>query len=185
MCLWCGVQNFCCAWLLPQSYFRSFANYLYECRTSTHTMADALTEEQIAELKETFSLFDKDGDGTITTKELGIVIRSIGKNPTEAELQDAEGNRTIDFPEFLTLMARKMEEKAAEEVIVEAFKGICKGGNGFISTAELRRVMSNFGDEIGGMLADEEIDEIIREADVDADGQINYEEFVKKMMMPK
>lgn len=50
-------------------------------------MADQLTEEQIAEFKEAFSLFDKDGDGCITTKELGTVMRSLGQNPTEAELQ--------------------------------------------------------------------------------------------------
>ncbi len=42
----------------------------------------------VSEFKEAFSLFDKDGDGTITTKELGTVMRSLGQNPTEAELQD-------------------------------------------------------------------------------------------------
>jgi len=84
-------------------------------------MADQLTEEQIAEFKEAFSLFDKDGDGTITTKELGTVMRSLGQNPTEAELQDminevdADGNGTIDFPEFLSLMARKMKDTDTEE----------------------------------------------------------------------
>lgn len=61
----------------------SFAHYVLRS-----TMADQLTEEQIAEFKEAFSLFDKDGDGTITTKELGTVMRSLGQNPTEAELQD-------------------------------------------------------------------------------------------------
>uniref|UniRef100_A0A8C5SCE1 Calglandulin n=1 Tax=Laticauda laticaudata TaxID=8630 RepID=A0A8C5SCE1_LATLA len=61
-------------------------------------MADQLTEEQIAEFKEAFSLFDKDGDGTITTKELGTVMRSLGQNPTEAELQDMINEVDADGP---------------------------------------------------------------------------------------
>ena len=76
----------------------------HPARRQPNTMGDEqLTEEQIAEFKEAFSLFDKDGDGTITTKELGTVMRSLGQNPTEAELQDminevdADGNGTIDF----------------------------------------------------------------------------------------
>ncbi|KAH9675064.1 calmodulin-7 [Citrus sinensis] len=123
-------------------------------------MADQLTDDQISEFKEAFSLFDKDGDGCITTKELGTVMRSLGQNPTEAELQDminevdADGNGTIDFPEFLNLMARKMKDTDSEEELKEAFR----------------------------KLTDEEVDEMIREADVDGDGQINYEEFVKVMM---
>ncbi|GAC74838.1 calmodulin and related proteins [Moesziomyces antarcticus T-34] len=115
------------------------------CRPNA-IMADQLTEDQIAEFKEAFSLFDKDGDGTITTKELGTVMRSLGQNPTEAELQDmvnevdADGNGTIDFPEFLTMMARKMKDTDSEEEIKEAFKVFDKDGNGFISAAELRHV---------------------------------------------
>uniref|UniRef100_A0A0N5B0L4 Calmodulin n=1 Tax=Syphacia muris TaxID=451379 RepID=A0A0N5B0L4_9BILA len=130
-----------------------------------------------AEFKEAFSLFDKDGDGTITTKELGTVMRSLGQNPTEAELQDminevdADGNGTIDFPEFLTMMARKMKDTDSEEEIREAFRVFDKDGNGFISAAELRHVMTNLGEK----LTDEEVDEMIREADIDGDGQVNYE----------
>jgi Ca2+-binding EF-hand superfamily protein len=58
--------------------------------------------------------------GTITTKELGTVMRSLGQNPTEAELQDMinevdqDGNGTIDFQEFIGLMARKMKASAAQ-----------------------------------------------------------------------
>ena len=79
-------------------------------------MADQLTKEQIGEYKMVFSLFDKDGDGSITTNELGTVLRLLGQNPTEVELEDlinevdANGNGTIDFPEFLTMMARKMKD---------------------------------------------------------------------------
>jgi calmodulin len=114
-------------------------------------MATGLTDEQIAEFKEAFSLFDKDGDGTITTKELGVVMRSLGQNPTEAELVDminevdTDGNGNIDFPEFLTMMSKKMKDSDSEDEIREAFKVFDKDGNGFISAAELRHVMTNLG----------------------------------------
>ncbi|XP_038985403.1 calmodulin-like [Phoenix dactylifera] len=117
-------------------------------------MAEQLTEEQIPEFKEAFSLFDKDGDGCITTKELGTVMRSLGQNPTEAELQDminevdADQNGTIDFPEFLNLMARKMKDTDSEEELKEAFKVFDKDQNGFISAAELRHVMTNLGEKL-------------------------------------
>ncbi|KAJ7901578.1 calmodulin-like protein [Mycena leptocephala] len=157
-------------------------------RTNLRCVDDGIgTSEALTlstEFKEAFSLFDKDGDGTITTKELGTVMRSLGQNPTEAELQDminevdADGNGTIDFPEFLTMMARKMRDTDSEEEIKEAFKVFDKDGNGYISAAELRHVMTNLGEK----LSDNEVDEMIREADVDGDGQINYEEFVKMML---
>ena len=69
--------------------------------------ADQLTEEQIAEFKEAFSLFDKDGDGTITTKELGTVMRSLGQNPTEAELQDMINEVDADGELLIRILAIK------------------------------------------------------------------------------
>ena len=126
-------------------------------------MVDQLTEEQIAEFKEAFSLFDKDGDGTITTKELGTVMRSLGQNPTEAELQDminevdVDGNGTIDFPEFLSLMARKMKDTDTEEELIEAFKVFDRDGNGLISAAELRYrerfILNDFESQAQGLRA--------------------------------
>ena len=91
---------------------------------------------------------------------------------------DADGNGTIDFPEFLSLMARKMKDTDTEEELIEAFKVFDRDGNSFISAVELRHVMTNLGEK----LTDEEVDEMIREADVDGDGQTNYEEFVKMVM---
>ena len=58
----------------------------------------------------------------------------------------------------------------------EAFKVFDKDGNGFISAAELRHVMTNLGEK----LTEDEVDEMIKEADFDGDGQVNYDEFVKK-----
>eukprot|EP01083_Nonionella_stella_P059611 155962_1 len=143
-----------------------------------------LTEAQIQEFRAAFSLFDKDGDGTITVKELGTVMRSLGHNPTQAELQDlinevdVDGTGAIDFPEFLTLMARKFQNSDLEEELMEAYRVFDKDGNGFISAYELRHVLTNLGEK----LTDDEVYEMIREADFDGDGQINYEEFVRMMV---
>ncbi|CAB1331101.1 unnamed protein product [Coregonus sp. 'balchen'] len=124
----------------------------------------------VTEFKEAFSLFDKDGDGTITTKELGTFKKiKLLSSPLPPP---PPGNGTIDFPEFLTMMARKMKDTDSEEEIREAFRVFDKDGNGYISAAELRHVMTNLGEK----LTDEEVDEMIREADIDGDGQVNYEE---------
>ncbi|KAL1422440.1 hypothetical protein MTO96_022306 [Rhipicephalus appendiculatus] len=142
-----------------------------------------LSEDAVAELREAFALFDKDGDGAISTKELGTVMRSLGQSPTEAELKDiiaeldVDGNGTVDFPEFLALMSKKARTTNTEEEIREAFKVFDRDGKGFIPAAELRHVMTTLGEK----LTNEEVDAMIREADVDGDGQINYDEFVSLM----
>ncbi|CAF4628154.1 unnamed protein product, partial [Rotaria magnacalcarata] len=74
-------------------------------------------------------------------------------------------NGTIDFPEFLTLMARKMKDTDSEEEILEAFRVFDKDGNGYISADELRNVMTSLGEK----LTDEEVNQMIREADIDGD----------------
>jgi calmodulin len=69
--------------------------------SDTKTPAEQLTPEQVSELRDAFKLFDKDGDGTITSVELGVVIRALGQNPSEDELiamvekADADGNGKV------------------------------------------------------------------------------------------
>jgi calmodulin len=91
---------------------------------------------------------------------------------------DSDGNGTIDFKEFLDMMSRKMKDTDTEEEIREAFKVFDKDGNGYISAAELRHIMQTLGEK----LTDEEVDEMIREADINHDGMIDYNEFVHMMM---
>ncbi|XP_075237398.1 calmodulin-like isoform X5 [Lycorma delicatula] len=139
-----------------------------------------LTEDQVAEYKEAFMLFDKDEDGQITMAELGVVMRSLGQRPTETELRemvnevDQDGNGTIEFNEFLQMMSKKMKGADGEEELREAFKVFDSDNDGMISSTELRHVMTNLGEK----LSDEEVDDMIKEADLDGDGMVNYDEFV-------
>jgi len=137
-----------------------------------------LDEAQIDEVKEAFALYDKNGDGTITTKALISVMRSLGKNPTEDETEDLinevdlDGNGVIDFIEFLEMVAKMTQD--VDETIKEAFFIFDADGSGSISTDEFREVMTSQG----AKLSSSECNEIISEADADGDGEINLEEFV-------
>ncbi len=146
-------------------------------------MAERLIEEQIAEFKEAFTTFDKDGDGMITIKEMGELLHSLGQIPTETEKQELMSSvditlDKIDFGDFLYLMTLKMQHTDMEQELIHAFRVFDRDGNGNISAAELKYVMSNIGESI----TDEEIDAMIQEADTDNDGQINYHEFIRMML---
>jgi len=150
-------------------------------------MAEKLTDEQIAEFQEAFSHFDKDGDGAITVRELGNMMKSLGQNPTERDLHemirevDTNRNGKIDFSEFLSMMSKKMKNMDSDDTLKDAFRVFDKDGNGFITQSELRQVMLNLGEK----LTDEEINDMIREADSDGDGMINFEEFARMVRLPK
>lgn len=119
-----------------------------------------------------FGLFDKNGDGSISTAELGEVMRNLGHSPTEEALRvmvdevDADGNGNIDFAEFLTLMARRMKAKDSQAEILEAFKVFDKDNSGKISVKELREVMTSLGEK----LTEGEVEEMIKDADINGDG---------------
>lgn len=155
-------------------------NQQYDLVVTINLSEYGLTEEQVAEFKEAFMLFDKDEDGQITMAELGVVMRSLGQRPTETELRDMvnevdqDGNGTIEFNEFLQMMAKKMKGADGEEELREAFRVFDKNNDGLISSIELRHVMTNLGEK----LSDEEVDDMIKEADLDGDGMVNYNEFV-------
>ncbi|KAK6617931.1 hypothetical protein RUM43_014160 [Polyplax serrata] len=151
-------------------------NQQYDLVVTINLSEYGLTEEQVAEFKEAFMLFDKDEDGQITMAELGVVMRSLGQRPTETELRDMvnevdqDGNGTIEFNEFLQMMAKKMKGGDGEEELREAFRVFDKNNDGLISSIELRHVMTNLGEK----LSDEEVDDMIKEADLDGDGMVNY-----------
>lgn len=154
--------------------------------TRVSSMEEQLSPEQVAEFKEAFSKFDKDGNGSINTQELGAVMQALGKDLSEAELKefiskvDTDADGVISFPEFLEEMVRGMKTWGKKQDLQEAFRVFDVDGNGYISVDELKQVMAKLGEE----LSQEVLEAMIHEADVDQDGQVNYEEFVR-ILSPK
>lgn len=83
---------------------------------------------------------------------------------------DQDGNGSIEFDEFLLMMARKLKAADGEEEMHHAFKVFDKNGDGFITFDELKRVMCSIGER----LTDEEIEDMIKEADQNGDKKIDY-----------
>ena len=179
--------------------------------------ADDLTEEQKAEFLQLFARFvsaEKLEPGqsytedqleqikkkVISERDLERICKSHGyghnaSNPINAqeikemmrEVDDG-GEGTIDFNEFLNLMAKHLNENELVEDVVKAFKVLNfkidiqddqKSNEKFISAAELKFYMTNFGEK----LTDEEVEELFNEADINFDKEIDIEDFVRTTIL--
>jgi len=140
-----------------------------------------LTSAQIRTYKAAFHRFEK--EGVICGKQLGKVLRHIGQNPSEAEVQemmgqaDKDGTNSLDIIEFLQLMREKHRELVKEDEIADAFSVFDVDGNGYIDRRELALMMRFIGEPV----TQEEIDDILDEADTDKNGLIDYAEFANMM----
>ncbi|XP_056121166.1 centrin-1 [Rhinichthys klamathensis goyatoka] len=142
-----------------------------------------LTEEQRQEVREAFELFDTDGSGYIEVKELKVAMRALGFEPKKEEIKkmiaevDKEATGKISFSDFMAVMNQKMAEKDSKEEILKAFRLFDDDETGKISFRNLKRVAK----ELGENLTDEELQEMIDEADRDGDGEVNQQEFLRIM----
>ena len=144
-------------------------------------MTSGLTQAQIDEFKEAFQLFDKNGDGTIQANELIEVMKSINITATTEEILDmikdvdTDGDGNISFDEFVVMMQKGGDEDLE---LREAFNVFDKDKNGEIDREELKDVLKTL---TGVSHSEAEIDLMIKEADTNNDGKVNFQEF-KKMM---
>jgi len=142
-----------------------------------------LTDEQKQEIKEAFDLFDTDGLGKIDAKELKVAMRALGFESSKEEIRkiildmDREGNGTIEYQDFLDLMTIKMQERDPIEEMRKAFRLFIDDDSNKISLRHLRRVAKDLGEN----MTDEELQEMIDEADRDGDGEISEEDFIRIM----
>ena len=149
-----------------------------------HTMTyyPQLTDEQISIFQDVFSLYDKEEDGTIPAMDLGKVMQCLGCNFTEEESKtlteevDPIGFGVINFQQFLVMMSRNLRNRpTTEERRRQVFMYFDVDEKGFITASDLRQAMINLGEN----LTEDDIRQMIKEASVQEDGQVTYDEFVK------
>merc|ERR1711918_307833 len=127
----------------------------------------ALTEDQLDEIREAFGLFDNDASGAIDVRELKAAMRALGFEIKNEELKkmvtdvDNDGNGTIEFSEFLSMMTAKMGEKDTREDIEKVFKLFDNDSTNKITFRNLARV----AEELGETIDDEELQDMINQAD--------------------
>ncbi|CAL6016017.1 Centrin [Hexamita inflata] len=140
-----------------------------------------LSEQQKRDLREAFDLFDSDGTGKVPSKEIKVAMRALGFEPTREELKkfiqevDSANTGLIDLNDFIRIITTKMGEKDSREDILKSFKLFDDDHTGKISFKNIKRVAT----ELNEKLSDEEIQEMIDEADRDQDGLISEEEFIR------
>jgi len=101
-----------------------------------------------------------------------VHIRGDERRVTSLPSVSFAGDGMIDFNEFVTMMVRQMKSPQDDEIeLRESFRVFDKNGDGFITAIELKQVMMTLGEK----LTDDEVNEMIREADVDGDGKVNYD----------
>ncbi|BAT75919.1 hypothetical protein LR48_Vigan01g220200 [Vigna angularis] len=146
-------------------------------------MGKELSDEQVAAMKEAFTLFDTNRNGLIAPSELGVLMRSLGGNPTEAQLKaivaEEKLSSPFDFSRFLDLMGKHLKVEPFDRQLRDAFKVIDKDNTGFVSVADLRHILTSIGEK----LEPSEFDQWINEANVVSDGKIRYEDFITKMVV--
>ena len=141
-----------------------------------------LTEEQISVFQEVFALYDIDEDGTIYSADIPKVMKCLGCDFTKEELDnitsdlDPRGFGVINFQQFLVMMSRNLKPRPTmKEQCREVFKFFDVDEKGFINAADLRQAMINLGEN----LTEHDIKQMIKEAGIEEDGQVSYDEFVK------
>jgi len=144
-----------------------------------------LNEDQVEELKLAFDLFDADQTGYLDKSDIRAVVDKFGIKVTPKDVDDmfkeadVTGSGKIGFPEFMSMMARRMKQADTQEELLEAFRVFDPYNEGVISAKEFSDALLNTGDK----LAKEELDEMLKVCLVD--GQVNYRNFVNTMYATK
>ncbi|KAJ2722010.1 Calcium-binding component of the spindle pole body (SPB) half-bridge [Coemansia sp. Benny D115] len=149
-----------------------------------HAAVSRISDEKLEEIREAFNLFDTNKDGQLDYFELKVAMRALGFDQKKDEvLKIMQKNGTSDGLKisqeaFIKVMSEMISQRNPVEEYKKAFKLFDESNTGFINAANLRRIARELGENI----SEEEIRAMIDEFDMDNDGAINEDEFIKIMM---
>ncbi|KAG7961588.1 hypothetical protein I3843_09G024300 [Carya illinoinensis] len=149
-------------------------------KMAIRVIAESLSEEEIAGLKEMFNMLDTDKSGQITLEELKTGLQRVGCILKDSEISglmqaaDVDNSGTIDYGEFIAAMLH-LNKVQREDHLYAAFSYFDEDGSGYITQDEIQQACDRFG------LEDVHLEDIIREVDQDNDGRIDYNEFAAMM----
>lgn len=140
-----------------------------------------LTDEEIEEIKEAFSLFDTDGSGTIDPKELKAAMHSLGfekKSPTVYEMisELEERKQEITFDDFLDAISNKLGNRETRDGINRIFDLFDDDHSDTVNLNNIRRVAK----ELGETMSAEELKEMLQRASSNGE-EITREDFYNIM----
>ena len=146
---------------------------------SLYLKTSQFTEHEVAEFQETFDLFDEKGDGKIAIRQIGDLIRALGKNPTQADITklvvEYEEHDRITFQVFLPFLQAISSKKSTDtsDDLVEGLRHFDMEGTGLIRSVELHHLLTTLGEK----LTEDEAAQLLKGHE-DTEGNINYENFV-------
>ena len=138
-----------------------------------------VTDEMKVTISNAFKAYAKGGSLDVK-KQLGLMVRAVGLNPTEAQLADwkREAGSSLDESAFKSFCIKKFEKsKDCVDDIIDAFSVFDKDGEGLITAAEFRHILVNMGES----LSDKELAEVMNDVDITKNGMINYKTFAEEI----
>lgn len=140
-----------------------------------------LNPEYVSDIKKTFERFDTENQGKFEINQLKFAMRALGFEPKKEEVKritnEYERDGFIFYDDFLELMTKRITEKTVNDEIMKAFQLFDTKQSGKIMLEDLKRVATELGEKI----SDEELTEMIEEADLNGDKAVDCQEFLRIM----
>ena len=150
-------------------------------------MACQLTGEEFESIRNQFNEIDTNSDGKLTREEFKAFCLQQDESRSDAEIDymmrimDLDNSGTIEFPEFLEMLAFFEYNKDPYETQVrQMFKALDKDNDGFLSTEEIRQLWNIFTNNNYDLPSEEEIADIVKALDLNGDGKVDYNEFMER-----